>query len=73
MNLEQAIDFPRFLWDAWRGVRIEEGYTGLEKLAMKHSVIGYPGETGVAQGVEVMKECVKGVCDVRGEGIPAGY
>jgi len=73
MNLEQAIDFPRFLWDGWRGVRIEEGYTGLEKLAMKHSVIGYPGETGVAQGVEVMEQCVKGVCDIRGEGIPAGY
>ncbi len=72
MNLEQAIDFPRFLWDGRDEVRIEEGYAGLDGRAPRPKVIGYPGPTGVAQGIEVMEECVKGVCDVRGEGLPLG-
>jgi gamma-glutamyltranspeptidase len=73
MNLEQAIDFPRFLWDGQADVRIEAGYTGLDGLTLKHEVIRYPGNTGVAQGIESMDECAKGVCDVRGEGLPAGF
>jgi gamma-glutamyltranspeptidase / glutathione hydrolase len=72
MELEEAIDFPRFLWDGWQGVRVERGYKGLDELQMRHKVIGYPGETGVAQGVHVMEESVKGACDVRGEGLPVG-
>ena len=73
MDLQQAIDFPRFLWDGRADVAVEEGFSGLDKLGMRHGVIGYPGATGVAQGVEVMEECVKGVCDLRGEGLPIGF
>jgi gamma-glutamyltranspeptidase/glutathione hydrolase len=73
MDLQRAIDFPRFLWDGRADVTVEEGFDGLDRLRMRHEVIGYPGATGVAQGVEVMEECVKGVCDVRGEGLPVGF
>ena len=73
MDLQQAIDFPRFLWDGRDGVLVEEGFSELDRRRLRHEVIGYPGATGVAQGVEVMEDCVKGVCDVRGEGLPAGF
>lgn len=73
MSLERAIDFPRFLWDGQAGLRVEEGYSGLEGLGAKHEVVAYPGPTGVTQGVELMEGCLKGVCDVRGEGLPAGF
>jgi gamma-glutamyltranspeptidase / glutathione hydrolase len=72
MELEEAIDFPRFLWDGAGEVTVEEGYDGLAKLRMRHQSVGYPGATGVAQGIQVMSESLKGVCDVRGEGLPAG-
>ena len=72
MELEEAIDYPRFLWNGAGGVRVEEGYQGLATLRFRHELISYPGATGVAQGVQVMKEALKGVCDVRGEGLPAG-
>jgi gamma-glutamyltranspeptidase/glutathione hydrolase len=72
MDLERAIEYPRFLWDGGDRVRVEDGYTGLAGLKMRKVELGYPGPTGVAQGVERMAECVKGVCDARGEGLPAG-
>jgi gamma-glutamyltranspeptidase len=72
MELEEAIDFPRFLWDGAGGVTVEDGYQGTSGLRMRHESIRYPGATGVAQGVQVMKEALKGVCDVRGEGLPFG-
>jgi gamma-glutamyltranspeptidase/glutathione hydrolase len=72
MDLEQAINYPRFLWDGGDKVKVEEGYVGLDDLKMRRVSLPYPGPTGVAQGVERMAECVKGVCDVRGEGLPAG-
>ncbi len=73
MGLEQAIDYPRFLWDGQSSVSIERGYIGLERLDMDHSEIAYPGATGVAQGIEVTGGGLKGVCDMRGEGLPAGF
>ena len=72
MVLERAIDYPRFLWDGADGVIVEEGYTGLDKLRLRLSPVGYPGPTGVAQGVQVLADSLKGVCDVRGEGLPVG-
>lgn len=71
MSLEEAIDFPRFLWDGGDEVKVEEGFSDLGDLGMKHRILGYPGPTGVAQGVQLMDGCVKGVCDVRGEGLPS--
>lgn len=72
MELEDAIDFPRFLWDGAGGVKVETGYEDLTKVHMWYESIGYPGATGVAQGVQVFGESLKGVCDPRGEGLPLG-
>ncbi len=71
MRVDEAIDFPRFLWDGQK-VDVEEGYRGVSKLQLPTGPLRYPGPTGVAQGVEVMSEALKGVCDIRGEGLPAG-
>lgn len=72
MSLEQAIGFPRFLWEGGREITIEEGYEGLEKIRLRKTVLGFPGRTGVAQGVEHLAEAKKAVCDLRGDGIPLG-
>ncbi len=72
MELERAIDYPRFLWDGGDGIMAEEGYTGLDRLRMRCSTVAYPGPTGVAQGVQVLANSLKGVCDIRGEGLPLG-
>lgn len=72
MGLEEAIDFPRFLWDGRDTVRIEGGYNGLDALPMRYDLLRYPGPTGVAQGIELTEGGVKGVCDLRGEGLPSG-
>ncbi len=72
MGLEEAIDFPRFLWEGRRSLSIESGYTGLRNLGFEVRHIPHPGKTGVAQGVHRMKGSVKAVCDVRGEGLPVG-
>ena len=71
MDLQQAIDFPRFPLGRAGRRPVEEGFSDLDRRRLRHGVIGYPGATGVAQGVEVMEDCVKGVCDVRGEGLPS--
>lgn len=72
MELEEAIDFPRFLWDGATGVKVEMGYEDLSKARMWYESIGYPGATGVAQGVQVLGKSLAGACDVRGEGLPVG-
>jgi gamma-glutamyltranspeptidase/glutathione hydrolase len=71
MEVDEAIDFPRFLWDGTE-VGFEEGYNGVSDLRLLTRTLRYPGPTGVAQGVQLMPEAVKGVCDIRGEGLPAG-
>lgn len=73
MSLEDAIDFPRFLWSGGNHVLAEEGYEDLSNLPYEVEKLGYPGRTGVAQGVETMGRARKGVCDVRGDGIPYGF
>jgi gamma-glutamyltranspeptidase/glutathione hydrolase len=79
MGLQEAIDFPRFLWDGEGTVRVEAGYDGLDGLGTAVERVGYPGRTGVAQGVEVVGAeeqkggRLRGVCDLRGEGLPAGF
>lgn len=72
MSLEEAIGFPRFLWEGGRDITIEEGYEGLEKIRLTKTVLAYPGRTGVAQGVEELQGAKKAVCDLRGDGIPLG-
>jgi len=72
MELEAAIDFPRFLWQGGNTLDIERGYMGLRNLPFDVHQIPYPGKTGVAQGVQRLKGSVKAVCDVRGDGLPVG-
>jgi gamma-glutamyltranspeptidase/glutathione hydrolase len=71
MSLENALGFPRFLWKSGRDVMIEKGLSKISS-GYKIELLDYPGKTGVAQGVEVLKDAKKAVCDVRGDGIPLG-
>ena len=72
MGLEEAIDFPRFLWEGGRSLNIERGYTGLRNLPYEVHHLPYPGKTGVAHGVQRLKGSLKAVCDIRGDGLPVG-
>ncbi len=73
MPLEKAIDHPRFLRSDRKTMLAEEGYEGLESTPYDVKILPHPGGTGVCQGVEVLKRGRKGVCDVRGDGVPAGF
>ncbi len=72
MDIAQAIDYPRFIWDGGNNLIVEEGYSGLDSVKMRKTLVKCPGPTGVAQGVQRLPESVEGVCDLRGEGLPAG-
>ena len=71
MGLEEAIDFPRAILDGRRVLKAEAGYSGLDTLGYRVHLLPYPGGTGVAHAVEVNKSTKTGVCDVRGDGVPA--
>ncbi len=71
MTLEEAIDFPRFLWQKEKELITESGYK-LDSSGFKVDERPYPSHTGVASGVEIGDGYKKLVCDVRGDGIPAG-
>jgi len=71
MSLEDAIDFPRAILDGRNVLQVEAGYSGLETLDYEVNLLPHPGRTGVAHGVESNRRTKKGVCDVRGDGIPA--
>ena len=72
MSLENALSFPRFLWRSGKEVMMERGFGKVSSSSYKIELLDYPGKTGVAQGVEVLKDAKKAVCDVRGDGIPLG-
>ena len=72
MSLEEALAFPRFLWDG-RKVLVENGYANPKSLNYEVEMLEYPGRTGVAQGIESMDGVKKAVCDLRGEGLPTGF
>jgi gamma-glutamyltranspeptidase len=72
MEADQNVAHPRFLWGGGRTLLMESGYEtpegdyDIQRLPM-------PGRTGVCQAVEIQKGYRKGVCDVRGDGIPSGF
>jgi gamma-glutamyltranspeptidase/glutathione hydrolase len=72
MDLEDALKFPRFVWNGEetvveRGYRLGDGHTeGIR-------VVDYPSRQGVAQGVELTSAGKKAVSDIRGDGEPAGF
>jgi gamma-glutamyltranspeptidase/glutathione hydrolase len=73
MTLEQAIDHPRFLRSGLGSMLVEGGYGDLGGLRYDIQRLPHPGGTGVCQGAEILPSSKKAVCDVRGDGIPAGY
>lgn len=73
MSLEQSIDHPRFLWSGGKPVEVEAGYQMPLPSGFEGVPSLYPGRAGTCHGVEVLPKAKKGVCDVRGDGLPAGY
>jgi gamma-glutamyltranspeptidase/glutathione hydrolase len=72
MGAEQNVAHPRFLWGGGRTLLMESGYETPEG-GYEIQRLPMPGRTGVCQAVEILKRYRKGVCDVRGDGIPAGF
>jgi gamma-glutamyltranspeptidase / glutathione hydrolase len=73
MPAEQNVAHPRFLWGGGRSLLVEEGYELPAGGTFDYQKLPMPGKTGVCQAVEVSGRYRKGVCDVRGDGIPAGF
>jgi gamma-glutamyltranspeptidase/glutathione hydrolase len=69
MELWDAIEAPRFLWEG-NNVLVEEGVEVPEGLSIKKQK--YPSSMGVSQGVMKKSSLKAGVCDVRGDGLPIG-
>jgi gamma-glutamyltranspeptidase len=69
MELWDAIEAPRFLWEG-NNVLVEEGVEVPEGLSIKKQ--RYPSSMGVSQGVMKKSSLKAGVCDVRGDGLPIG-
>lgn len=73
MPADQNVAHPRFLWAGGKTLIVEEGYTAPSDGAYEIQKLPMPGRTGVCQAIEVSKGFKRAVCDVRGDGIPAGY
>lgn len=73
MTLEQSIDHPRFLWSGGEAVDVEAGYESPTPPGYDALSGPYPGRSGTCHGVEILRDSRKGVCDVRGDGLPTGH
>lgn len=73
MSAEDIVAHPRFLWGGGRTLLIEEGYELPGDGSFDLETLPMPGRTGVCQAVELGEGYKKGVCDIRGDGIPAGF
>jgi gamma-glutamyltranspeptidase / glutathione hydrolase len=73
MPAEQNVAHPRFLWGGGKSLLVEHGYQIPSAGAFEIQNLPMPGRTGVCQAVEVADGYRKAVCDVRGDGIPAGF
>ncbi|MDA4132058.1 MAG: gamma-glutamyltransferase, partial [Thaumarchaeota archaeon] len=72
MDVEGALNFPRFVWNGEETV-VERGYRLGEGRAEGIRVVDYPSRQGAGQGVELTSAGKKAVSDIRGEGEPAGF
>ncbi|MBO3767816.1 MAG: gamma-glutamyltransferase family protein [Thermoproteota archaeon] len=70
MELWDAIEAPRFLWEG-DYVLLEEGIETIEGVSIKRQK--YPNKMGVSQGVTKKNGSKVGVCDIRGDGLPIGF
>ncbi len=73
MPAEQNVAHPRFLWAGAKKVVVEQGYELPTEGGYDIQSLPMPGRTGVCQAVEVTGAYRKAVCDVRGDGVPAGF
>ncbi len=73
MPAEQNVAHPRFLWAGGRALLVESGYRLPSDGTYEIQKLPMPGRTGVCQAVEVSEKYRKAVCDIRGDGIPAGF
>jgi gamma-glutamyltranspeptidase/glutathione hydrolase len=73
MSLEESIDHPRFLWSGGRSIIAEAGYPVMGLSGYEVEPLPHPGTTGVCHAVQVLPKTKKAVCDVRGDGCPAGF
>ena len=70
---EQNVAHPRFLWGGGRTVLVEAGYDLPTEGDFQVQGLPMPGRTGVCHAVEISDRYRKAVCDIRGDGIPAGF
>jgi gamma-glutamyltranspeptidase/glutathione hydrolase len=73
MAAERNVAHPRFLWGGGRTLIAEEGYDLPSDGAYTVRKLPMPGKTGVGQAVEVSGSRRIAVCDLRGDGVPAGF
>ncbi|HHC19217.1 MAG TPA: gamma-glutamyltransferase family protein, partial [Euryarchaeota archaeon] len=74
MDVQEAIEHPRFIWHLWTDkLELEEGFDldGLKNYDIK--IVPYPSRLGVVAAAEIINDKVRaGYCDIRGDGIPIG-
>jgi len=73
MGVEENVAHPRFLWGGGRKLIVEDGYELPKESSYTIRKLPMPGRTGVCQAVEVSGRRLVAVCDVRGDGVPAGF
>lgn len=73
MPAEDNVAHQRFLWTGQRNLIVEKGYELPQDGSYAVESLPMPGRTGVSQAVEVGDHYRKAVCDVRGDGTPAGF
>ena len=73
MAADKSVAHPRFLWTGGRTLIVEDGYQNASNSGYEVQKLPMPGRTGVCQAVEVGDTYRMAVCDIRGDGIPAGF
>jgi len=71
MGMEDALNYPRFVWDGEETL-VEKGYE-VDGSSPEMRLVDHPYRQGVAQGIEISHSGKKAVCDIRGDGSPAGF
>ncbi|MBI3840831.1 MAG: gamma-glutamyltransferase family protein [Thaumarchaeota archaeon] len=70
---EANVAHPRFLWGGGTDLIVEEGYELPDSGTYDLQKLPMPGRTGVCQAVEISPGHRTAVCDLRGDGVPAGF
>jgi len=74
LNLQEALEFPRFLWDGFKKIIIEEGYETeeLKKKGHEIKILKYPSRTGVAHAC-LSNSFITLASDIRGDSLSLGF